>query len=70
MAIGSVRQQGTSLYIFDERGAQLGMLFNVLSRPKDRLMGYTSSVITVKTGNSIVTYDQHGHPLSNNFSVD
>ena len=59
MAIGSAVQRGSSVYIYDEKGRQLGVV-SAGSGPNDGLKGYTGSTVSVRRGNSIYIYDERG----------
>ncbi len=59
MAIGSAVQRGFSVYIYDEKGHQLGVV-GAGSGPNDGLKGYTGSTVSVRRGNSIYIYDEKG----------
>lgn len=63
MAIGNVVQRGSFVYIYDEKGRQIGLL-SAGSGPKDRLMGYTSSTVNIQRGSFIYTYDEKGRQIS------
>ena len=59
MAIGSAVQRGPSIYIYDEKGQQLGVVLAGFG-PNDGLKGYTSSTVSVRRGNAIYMYDEKG----------
>ena len=59
MAIGSAVQRGSSVYIYDEKGRQLGVV-SAGSGRNDGLQGYTGSTVSVRRGNSIYIYDEKG----------
>jgi hypothetical protein len=59
MAIASVVQRSFSIYIYDEKGRQLGIVA-AGSDPNDGLEGYTNSTVSVRRGNSIYIYDEKG----------
>jgi len=59
MAIGSAVQKGSSVYIYDEKGRQLGVV-SAGSGANDGLKGYTGSTASVRRGNSIYIYDEKG----------
>ena len=56
MAIGSAVQRGSWVYIYDEKGSQVG---SVLSAG-DGLVGFTSAAVSIKRGNWIYMYDEKG----------
>ena len=59
MAIGSAVQRGSYVYIYNEKGRQLGMV-----PAGDGLQGYTGSGVSVRRGSYIYTYDERGRQLS------
>lgn len=59
MAIGNAVQRGSSVYIYDEKGHQLGVV-GAGSGPNDGFKGYTGSTVSVRRGNSIYIYDEKG----------
>jgi hypothetical protein len=63
MAIGSAVRRGSVVYIYDERGRQLGAI-SAGNGAKDGLKGYTSSTVNVQRGSVIYTYDEKGRQLS------
>jgi len=61
MTIGSAVQRGTSVYIYDEKGRQLGVIgVGSGSRANDGLKGYTGSTVSVQRGSTIYIYDEKG----------
>lgn len=58
--IGIVIQKGDSVYIYDEKGFQIG------SNIYGRLHGYTLSTVTVIVDNTLNTYDAMGRKLYSN----
>ena len=59
MAIGSAIERGSLIQVFDERGRTLFSKAKG-SGPKDGLLGFTGSTVTVRFGSVIHTYDEHG----------
>jgi len=59
MAIASAVQRGSSIYIYDERGRQLGAV-SAGSGPQDGLQGYTGSTVSVRRGSTVYIYDEKG----------
>lgn len=59
MAIGSAVQRGGYVYIYDEKGRQLGMV-----PAGEGLQGYTGSSVSVRRGAYVYTYDERGRQLS------
>ncbi len=57
MAIGSAIQKGSHVYVYDEHNS---LLFN----RQGELMGYTSNTVSLRTGNSIYTYNEKGSTAS------
>ena len=51
--IGSAKQQGTNVMVYNESG---GFMFNKTGN----LVGYTSNTVTVKRGGTIYVYGEHG----------
>jgi hypothetical protein len=62
MAIGSAIERGSMIVVFDERGMTLFSKARG-SGPKDGLLGFSSSTVTVRFGSIIYTYDQKGITL-------
>lgn len=63
MAIGNAVQKGSFVYIYDERGHQIGTV-NAGSGKNDGLTGYTSSTVNVRRGSFIYTYNEKGRQIS------
>jgi hypothetical protein len=63
MAIGNAVQRGDWVYIYDEKGRQIGSV-SAGSRGEDGLKGYTSSTVNVRRGDWIHTYDEKGRQIS------
>ena len=59
MAVGSAVQRGPSVYIYDEKGRQVGFVVAGFG-PNDGLKGYTSSTVSVRRGDMIYIYDEKG----------
>jgi hypothetical protein len=69
MAIGTVIRTGSNIVIRDEKGNQTASIFS--ASPDDKIVGYTSTILTMRRGNSIVTYNEQGQQLSNDVrSID
>ena len=62
MAIGSAIENGSVMLVYDERGQ---MLFQKVrgSGPKDGLLGFTGSTVTVRFGSIIYTYGERGETV-------
>jgi hypothetical protein len=60
--IGSAIERGSQVFVYDERGQ---MLFSKArgSGPKDGLLGFTGSTVTVRSGSIIYTYGKDGMVL-------
>ena len=58
MAIGCASDEGSIVKIFDESGNQTGYVYK---SEGDRLMGYSSSSISIDFGNIIRIYDERGN---------
>ena len=63
MSIGNAVQRGSFVYIYDEKGRQIGTV-SAGSGPKEGLKGYTSSTVNVQRGTFIYTHDEKGHRIS------
>ena len=59
MAIGSAIERGSLICVYDERGHYVVPKARG-SGPKDGLLGFTGSTVTVRFGSIIYTYDEHG----------
>jgi hypothetical protein len=59
MAIGSAIERESCIFVFDENGRTL---FSKVrgNGPRDGLLGYTGSTVTVRFGSVIYTYDHRG----------
>jgi hypothetical protein len=60
--IGSALERGSFIFVFDESGH---VLFSKArgSGPKDGLLGFTGSTVTVRFGSIIYTYGKDGMVL-------
>ncbi|CAH2604123.1 conserved protein of unknown function [Rhodovastum atsumiense] len=58
MSIGNVIQQDSLVYVYDEKGRQTAA-FDV--GPKGRLVGHTSTTVSVRRGAFTYTYDEEGY---------
>lgn len=63
MAIGNAVQRGSFVYIYDEKGRQIGSV-PAGSGKDDGLKGYTSSTVNVRRGSFIYTHDERGRQTS------
>ena len=63
MTIQTAIQKSYGIQIYGEHGAILGSIA-ADEAAGDRLLGFTSSGVTVKRGSYINTYDEHGAILS------
>ena len=62
MAIGSAIERGSLICVYDEHGRTLFQKARG-SGPKDGLLGFTGSTVTVRFGSIIYTYDEEGMTL-------
>ena len=60
--IGSALERGSLIQVFDERGTTLFSKAKG-SGPRDGLLGFTGSTVTVRFGSVIYTYDANGMTL-------
>jgi hypothetical protein len=60
--IGSALERGSLIVVFDEHGRSLFSKAKG-SGPKDGLLGFTGSSVTVRFGSIIYTYGAHGQTL-------
>jgi hypothetical protein len=62
MAIGSAIERGSLIQVFDTNGRTL--FSNAKgSGPRDGLLGFTGSTVTVRFGSLIYTYSERGQTL-------
>ena len=59
MAIGSAIERGSFIFAYDEHGRTLFSKARG-SGPKDGLLGFTGTTVTVRYGSIIYTYDERG----------
>ena len=59
MAIGNAVQKGAFVYIYYEKGRQVGMVGGG-SGPNDGLKGYTGSTVNVRRGSFIYSFNEKG----------
>lgn len=62
MPIGNVMERGRFVYIYDEKGRQIGTIG--LSFDEDQLSGYTSTTVSIKRGATTYLYDEKGRMTS------
>ena len=62
-ATASAVQRGSHVYLYDDRGRQIGMLL-AGDGDEDGLKGYTAHTVTIRRGMRVFTYDQTGRQLS------
>ena len=62
MAIGSAIERGSQIDVFDEHGRTLFSKARG-SGPRDGLLGFTGSTVTMRYGSIIYTYDEDGMTL-------
>ncbi|MCP1913391.1 hypothetical protein J2R96_005871 [Bradyrhizobium elkanii] len=63
MPIGNVVQRGNFVYIYDEKGRQIGSV-SAGSGKDDGLKGYTSTTVNIRRGSFIYTHDEKGRQIS------
>lgn len=63
MPISYAAQKGNMIIIYNERGLQTGTIYAGLGR-RDGLQGFTGSIVSVRHGATIITYDEKGRQLS------
>ena len=63
MAIGNAVERDHFVYVYNEKGHQLGTLF-AGNGPEDGLIGDTSATVNVGLGAVIYTYNAEGRQLS------
>jgi hypothetical protein len=64
MAIGNTIQKGSVVYVYDEKGRQLGSIPAGNATKGDGLTGYTSTTVNVRKGSFIYTYNEKGRQIS------
>ena len=62
MAIGSAIERGSFICVYDERGLRCSRRPGG-SGPKDGLLGFTGSTVTVRFGSIIYTYGERGETV-------
>lgn len=60
MAIGNAVQRGSFVYVQNEKNRQISTIA-AGSGKDDGLKGYTGSIVNVRRGAFIYTYDEKGH---------
>ncbi len=63
MTIGNAIQRGNGVYVYDEQGRQLFVHY-AGSGPDDGLEGYTSSVVNIRRGPYVISYDKSGRQIA------
>ena len=63
MAIGSVIERGSSVYVYDEKGHQIAVLPGG-TKTGDGLRGYTGSTVSIRRGTALYTYNEKGRQMS------
>lgn len=63
MPIGNAVQRGSFVYIYDEKGRQIGSV-SAGSGKDDGLKGYTSTTVNIRRGSFIYTHDEKGRQMS------
>lgn len=62
MAIATVVQRGSVIYVYDEKGHTL-FVRGVGSGPNNGLKGYTNTTVTIQLGNVVQTINERGRTL-------
>jgi len=62
MPIGSAIERGSYVCVYDTHGRTLFVKVKG-SGPRDGLLGFTGSTVTVRFGSAIYTYDEKGQTL-------
>lgn len=62
MSIASVVEKGSTIYAYDEKGRTL-FTRGKGNGPKDGLVGFTSSTVTVRVGATLYTLNEKGGTL-------
>ena len=62
MAIGSASERGSLICVYDERGITLFQKARG-SGPKDGLLGFRGSTVTVRFGSMIYTHGERGETV-------
>lgn len=60
MAIGHAEERGTNVYIFDDKGKQL---IWIPMGSNDKLVGFTSTTVSIKKGPNTYIYDEKGKQI-------
>jgi len=63
MAIGSAVDRRGLVHVYDPKGRQLCVIQGG-SKPKDGIIGYTGSTVSIRRGDLVHTYDEKGRHLS------
>lgn len=63
MPIGNAVQRGSFVYIYDEKGRQIGSV-SAGSGKDDGLKGYTSTTVNIRRGSFIYTHNEKGRQIS------
>jgi hypothetical protein len=66
MPIASAIQRGTSITVYDEKNRTLFSKSTTESR--NGLLGYTANSVSIRVGNSVITYDASGRQISSHYS--
>lgn len=61
--IATAVQRSTGIYVYNEKGTIIATL-NGGSGPKDGLVGYTGSTVSVRRGSTIFVYNANGRIIS------
>jgi hypothetical protein len=61
--ISTAVQRSGGIFVYNDKGSIIATL-NRGSGPKDGLVGYTGSTVSVRRGSSIYVYNANGHMIS------
>ncbi len=62
MAIATVVQRGSVIYVYDEKGHTI-FVKGIGSGPNNGLKGYTNTTVTIQLGSVVQTIDEKGRTL-------
>ncbi|TBF89204.1 hypothetical protein ELG82_37300 (plasmid) [Rhizobium leguminosarum] len=62
MGIASAVQKRNYVHVYDERGRNVSQIPSG-NGPKDGLVGFTGTTVSIRRGNNIYTYDENGRNL-------
>jgi hypothetical protein len=59
----NAQKNAAGIFVYNDKGSIIATL-NGGSRPKDGLVGYTGSTVSVRRGSTIYVYNANGHIIS------